>query len=211
MIRLWSADAPLAWSELELLEAEDAVAERPAQPVGRARADRAETDDDGVPVATGTAARRLSARGRLEGSQEREPLDARATVIASVIRPSRVIASASSNGTQRTLELPPCRRVSASPWVRPVARNRMASSSLTRFERWRRASSRQSVGLDAGLLAQLAPGAVERRLPGGHAAFGDLPRIRVERVAVLADEERRDRRRRWPTTPAARLAKWTTP
>ena len=35
MIRLWSADAPLTWSELEPLEPEDAAAERPTQPVGR--------------------------------------------------------------------------------------------------------------------------------------------------------------------------------
>ena len=32
--------------------------------------------------------------------------------------------------------------------------------------------------------------------PVGHAAFRDLPRVRVERVAVLADEQRRDPRRR---------------
>ena len=38
---------------LEALETEDAGAERPAQPVGRARPDRAEADDDGVPVAAG--------------------------------------------------------------------------------------------------------------------------------------------------------------
>ena len=45
------------------------------------------------------------------------------------------------------------------------------------------------VGLDPGLLAELAPDAVERRLAGRHAAFGDLPRHDVERVAVLPDEE----------------------
>ena len=45
------------------------------------------------------------------------------------------------------------------------------------------------VGLDAGLLAQLAPRAVERALAGGHAALGDLPRVGVERVAMLADEQ----------------------
>ena len=38
-------------TELELLEPEDAVAERPAEPVGRPRADRPEPDDDRVPVA----------------------------------------------------------------------------------------------------------------------------------------------------------------
>ena len=49
--------------------------------------------------------------------------------------------------------------------------------------------ARASRRLDPGLLAQLAPGAVERLLAGRHAALGDLPRQRVERVAVLADEE----------------------
>ena len=37
--------------ELELLETEHPISERPAQPVGRGRADRPESDDDGIPVA----------------------------------------------------------------------------------------------------------------------------------------------------------------
>ena len=44
-------------------------------------------------------------------------------------------------------------------------------------------------GLDAGLLEQLAAGAVEGGLAGRDAALGDLPGIGVEGVAVLADEE----------------------
>ena len=44
-------------------------------------------------------------------------------------------------------------------------------------------------GGDTGLLEQLAPGAVERALARRDAALGDLPRVVVEGVAVLADEQ----------------------
>ena len=40
-----------------------------------------------------------------------------------------------------------------------------------------------------GLLDELAPGTLERRLTRGHAALRDLPGVLVERVAVLPDEE----------------------
>ena len=43
-------------------------------------------------------------------------------------------------------------------------------------------------GLEAGLLAQLAPGTVEGVLRKRDAALGDLPRPLVERVAVLTYE-----------------------
>ena len=57
------------------------------------------------------------------------------------------------------------------------------------MERWTRASSRQSVARHPGLLDELAPGTLERRLARGHAALRDLPGVLVERVAVLPDEE----------------------
>ena len=40
-----------------------------------------------------------------------------------------------------------------------------------------------------GLLLQLAPDPVERILVRGHAAFGDLPGVGVQGVAVLTDEQ----------------------
>ena len=43
--------------------------------------------------------------------------------------------------------------------------------------------------LDARLLAELAFRAVERGLAGGHAALRDLPRVGIERVAMLPDEQ----------------------
>ena len=80
-------------------------------------------------------------------------------------------------------------RARPSPWVRPVARYRTARSSVTEFERSTRASSCQSLGLDAGLLAQLALRA-DRAGPRRRGRRPrDLPRIGVERVAVLADED----------------------
>ena len=45
------------------------------------------------------------------------------------------------------------------------------------------------LGLDSGLLAQLAARPVERALAVGHAALGDLPRVGVEHVPMLADEQ----------------------
>ena len=196
-------------AELELLEAEDAVAERAAQPVGGARPDPAQPDDDGVPVATLRVHRPAQPPDRW-----RERMSARrwtpTTVIASVIRPSRVIASASSNGTQRTssvLGRLGCRRARSRPGrqeehgglvgdrVREVDPGELAPR-----RRPRRRSPRA---------ARAAPR--RARLAVGHAALGDLPRVGVERVAVLADEQHAVARRRRRGRPAARFAKWTTP
>ena len=129
--------------------------------------------------------------------------------IASVIRPSSVIASASSNGSPAGLELLGRLRVGRA--VRHDRREvedrhfvadgvrEVAPGQLDPFR-----------GLDTGLLSQLPADTVERRLRGRHAALRDLPRPGVERVAVLADQqdaivlvEDHD--------PAARFAKWITP
>ena len=70
------------------------------------------------------------------------PLDAGDHVIASVIRPSRIIARASSNGHPADARGPRSRRGSPR---RRSGRSRgraTASSSVTEFERWTRASSR---------------------------------------------------------------------
>ena len=77
----------------------------------------------------------------------------------------------------------------AAPWVRPVATNRTASSSVTLFERWTRASSCQSAASTpvSSRSSRRAPSSA--RLAGGDAALRDLPRVGVERVAVLADEQ----------------------
>ena len=124
--------------DLEPLEAQDAIAERAAEPVRRGRADRPEPDDDRVPVADGSvidpplrsSASRLTAM----------------TVIASVIRPSRVIASTSANGSQRTARSSVPSGL-ATPDDRPVARKITADSSETEFERCARAISRQSAAV----------------------------------------------------------------
>ena len=134
------------------------------------------------------------------------------TLIASVIRPSIVIASASSNGSQRTASSSVPLGAGHARRVRPVARKRTAISSETEFER-----------CDPGELAPIGRGrrrspraarAGRRRArvsPGGHAALRDLPRIVVERVAVLADQQDPVVVVDATRTPAARFAKWTTP
>ena len=171
--------------QLEALEPEHAIAERSAQPVGGTGSDAAEPDDDRVPVPAPVGhAPRPPRRARRSASRSTAT-----TVITSLIRPSRVIASTSSNGSQRTARSSVPSGV-ATPWVRPVATNRTASSSETLLERWTRASSRQSVGGHPGLLDAARAGRPRARVsPVGHAALRDLPRVLVERVAVLPDEQ----------------------
>src|SRR4051795_2675086 len=169
---------------VELLEPEDRRAERPAQPVSGGRSDRAEPDDDRVPLAAGLPPppllpppraappcgpppgagpphppwlrpRRASALGgpacchdvyppASPRVRRRARRSTARTVITSLMRPSSVIPRTSSNGSQRIAKSSVPSGV-ADPWLRPVARNRTATSSVTLLERWTRASSRQSV------------------------------------------------------------------
>ena len=88
------------------------------------------------------------------------------SLIASVISPRSIIARASSNGTRRTAISSVPSGV-ASPAVRPVARYRSPASSVTELDRWTRRDLSPLGRLEAGLLAELAPGALEGVLAGG--------------------------------------------
>ena len=122
------------------------------------------------------------------------------TLIASVIRPSNVIARTSSNGD-------PAQRQRLGRLGIGLAvgetRGQVEDRDLV-GHRVREDDAGELVplgGIDAGLLAKLALGADERVLAVGDAAFGDLPGVVVEGVAVLADEQRRGPRRRWRRRP----------
>ena len=73
-----------------------------------------------------------------------------------------------------------------------------------------RASSRQSVASTPVSSSSSRSGTIEAALTVGNPALGEFPRIGVERVAVLADEEDA-MSSSMTSTPDARLAKWTTP
>ena len=105
MIRLWSADAPLAWPNSNCSRPEDPRAGPGRRPVGGAGAERAEAHDDQVPLAASSRSMVGGGRGRGHAVPPARSSATRwiaSTLIASVMRPSSVIASASSNGTQRT-------------------------------------------------------------------------------------------------------------
>ena len=69
----------------------------------------------------------------------------------------------------------------------------------------------EGLGDQARLLAKFAAGGVLGGLAVEAAALGDLPRIAVERVAVLADEPDRARVRRRAGRRRPGCSKWTTP
>ena len=59
MIRLWSAEAPLAWPNSNRSRPRTRAPGRRRRPVRGARAERAEADDDDVPVAAGSGHRAM--------------------------------------------------------------------------------------------------------------------------------------------------------
>src|SRR4029079_12633439 len=80
-------------TELEAFETEHADARSGRRPVGRPRPEGAEAHDDDVELP--------AAVGHVEERRSRATRRMAATLIASVIAPSRTMATASSNGTQR--------------------------------------------------------------------------------------------------------------
>ena len=183
-------------TELELLEPEDAGAGVGRGPVGGAGAERAEADDDQVPLAAvgghrpmvGGRSRRGPDRSAYRPDRSSATRWIASTLIASVIRPSSVIARASSNGTQRTSSTS-LGSGDAGPWRqagRQVEERDLVGDRVRELD----AGELAPLGrLEAGLLAELALRAVERVLAVRHAALRDLPRVAVERVAVLPDQD----------------------
>ena len=177
-------------AELEALQAEDRAPGRSRPSTHGRRPDRGRARRRRRPR---TFATRLIRSGRylLIGSLSRSSATRwmATTLIASVMRPSRVIARASSNGTQRT-SIASVGSGAASPWRQvggevqdgPLVGDRVGQVDPRDLAPRRR--------LEPGLLPELALRPVQRRLAGRHAALGDLPRPRVQRVAVLPDERR---------------------
>ena len=109
------------------------------------------------------------------------------TDIASVMRPSSVIASASSKRTQRD-SMSSVGSGSASPATAPRREHdRLLVGNGVR--EMGTGPARASPSLPRRSPRATRAGSHRRRLPGRHAALGDLPRHRVEGVAVLAHEQ----------------------
>ena len=158
-------------------------AERVAAAAVRAdeHAEDVELGHRSVRLRSGSAARAAAARAR----RAWRPM----IVIASVIRPSR-------DHRQRLVERHPADRellgrIRATRRRGSTARaaNSTPASSLIEFDRWNRTSSRQPSASTpvSSRSSRRAPSSGDS--PARDAALGDLPGVRIERVAVLADEQ----------------------
>ena len=209
MIRLWSAEAPLAWSISKRSRPRTPAPERAAQPVGRTRADRRRGRRRWRP-SPGAVGHAPSATGRPSARRSARRSTA-TTVIASVIRPSRVIARTSSNGQPADARAASVPSGVATPW-RQAGRDEQDRELVRDAVGQVDAGQLAPVGgVDAGLLEQLAPGTLEgasrprARRPPGSPRRSRRARSGAGRRGATRSSSSRTR------TPAARLAKWTTP
>ena len=109
------------------------------------------------------------------------------TLIESVISPRRSMAQASSHSTRRTWS----RSVpsgSLGPGLELGRAEDIGQLVAHRVGEVRGAQELEVSRDQAGLLAELAPGRLLGRLVAMAPALGDLPRVAVERVAILPDE-----------------------